>query len=372
MSKSAAVKKGKMEFVCQRVLSQLSEGDYGQGERLPSERALAKQHRVSYMTIRRAINELTKQGYLVRKVGSGTFVRPEIVGKKLRRRLGLFWPAWQSPDVMAYTMYISRIAETNQWKPKVFTYRGLDDRQIHEALHSCDALLVLPTPGAFPPDVVELFRSSATPTVFIGLPTYNLGLDSVIGEPESDIDLAMDYLEQLGHERIAMFFHDMHYDPSSGAPGYRQYDRWRQRITRKLGKEALDELKISVDVPAFEWPHQSYYDRIVQVHRAYGRNLPFTAIISHISVLTSQLAAFLDLGFKVPDEISLVAIGEEKEAEFLRPRPTTIFVNIEEHMRMAWELITDKLENPDRPARNAVVKPTLVVGQTTGPAPGKR
>lgn len=363
---STLKRENKMEFVCQRVLSQLSGGDYGGGEKLPPERLLAKQHQVSYTTIRRAIKELTDQGYLVRKVGKGTFVRPEIIGKKLHRRLGLLWPAWQSPEVMTFTTYISKIAETNNWKIRVFTYRGLDDRQIHEAVHSCDALIVLPIGGVFPPDVVELFRNSSTPTVFIGLPTYGMGLNSVIGEPETDVDLAMDHLEQLGHERIAFAFHDFHEDPSSGAPGPRQFDRWKFRITKKLGKEAVDDLAIiASDIPPFEWPYQAFADRISQIHRQRGR-LPFTAIIGHISIFWAQMSTLCNLGYKIPDDISLVAIGERKEAEFFYPRPTSVYVNIEEHMIMAWDIIMQKIENPGLSAKNAIVNPHLIVGQTSG------
>ena len=44
------------------------------GERLPSEPRLAKDFRVSRFTVAKAVEQLVKDGLIVRKQGSGTFV----------------------------------------------------------------------------------------------------------------------------------------------------------------------------------------------------------------------------------------------------------------------------------------------------------
>jgi DNA-binding LacI/PurR family transcriptional regulator len=267
-------------------------------------------------------------------------------------------------------MYITRLAEADHWNPRVFTYRSLDDRQVHDALGFCDALVVLPTDGVFPQETVELFRGSSIPTVFIGLPTYGLGLDSVIGEPERDVDLAMDHLEQLGHRRIAFAFQDLGGKPSSGSPGLRQFTSWQQRILKKFDKEEIKRLSIVIDIPAFQSGYKSVYEK---TRRCLQENIsnPVTGIIVPISNFWPLVAAVQDLGLKIPEDVSVVAIGERNETEYYRPVPTTVFVNIEEHMQMAWNLITEKLENPNRPARNAIIKPQLIAGQTTGPVRNK-
>lgn len=49
------------------------------GEALPPERSLCEMFEVSRVTLRRALDELAREGYLVRRQGSGTFVaRPKI------------------------------------------------------------------------------------------------------------------------------------------------------------------------------------------------------------------------------------------------------------------------------------------------------
>lgn len=51
-------------------------GDLGPGARLPSEPALAAEHGVSRVTIRRALARLDDEGLIEKRAGSGTFVRP--------------------------------------------------------------------------------------------------------------------------------------------------------------------------------------------------------------------------------------------------------------------------------------------------------
>lgn len=50
-------------------------GEIGSGARLPGEPSLAAEHGVSRVTVRRALDTLATEGLIVRKPGSGTFVR---------------------------------------------------------------------------------------------------------------------------------------------------------------------------------------------------------------------------------------------------------------------------------------------------------
>jgi GntR family transcriptional regulator len=62
------------------VLSQaLAEGDIGAGEALPSEPSLVRQYGVSRTTVRRALARLAAERSIVRRRGSGTFARDNVV-----------------------------------------------------------------------------------------------------------------------------------------------------------------------------------------------------------------------------------------------------------------------------------------------------
>ncbi|WP_439498906.1 GntR family transcriptional regulator [Bosea sp. (in: a-proteobacteria)] len=59
-----------------RILS----GEAGPESRLPSEPSLAEEHRVSRVTVRRALDKLATEGMIERRPGSGTFVSGRVTG----------------------------------------------------------------------------------------------------------------------------------------------------------------------------------------------------------------------------------------------------------------------------------------------------
>ncbi len=58
------------------VLQRIESGEWKAGDAIDSERQLAKAHQVSLMTARHALAGLDREGMVVRRPGSGTFVAP--------------------------------------------------------------------------------------------------------------------------------------------------------------------------------------------------------------------------------------------------------------------------------------------------------
>lgn len=56
------------------IKNNIDQGKYTTGMQLPSEAELQKMYHVSRVTVRRAIEELVKEGYLIKSQGKGTFV----------------------------------------------------------------------------------------------------------------------------------------------------------------------------------------------------------------------------------------------------------------------------------------------------------
>lgn len=68
------MKQAKFIIIKQYICQQIESGQWPQHAKVPSENELALQFNVSRMTARRALQELTEQGILVRSQGAGTFV----------------------------------------------------------------------------------------------------------------------------------------------------------------------------------------------------------------------------------------------------------------------------------------------------------
>lgn len=66
-----------------KIRKQINSGTWNIGQRLPSERVLAKSFGVSRMTLRQGISLLVEEGVLQRKIGSGTYVANTRVQEKM-------------------------------------------------------------------------------------------------------------------------------------------------------------------------------------------------------------------------------------------------------------------------------------------------
>jgi len=66
--------KPKYQLILDDFRSYILSGTYKAGEKIPSETALQESYNVSRQTVRKAILELTNEGFLRREKGSGTFV----------------------------------------------------------------------------------------------------------------------------------------------------------------------------------------------------------------------------------------------------------------------------------------------------------
>ena len=65
--------------VREALMTLITEGGLQEGSLIPTEREIGKKLQVSRITVRRAIDELVREGYLVTQQGKGTFVaRPKI------------------------------------------------------------------------------------------------------------------------------------------------------------------------------------------------------------------------------------------------------------------------------------------------------
>lgn len=81
--------------------SQIEDGSFAPGERIPSEDKLNGLYGVSRITIRRALQELADDGYLVKCPGKGTYVGERI--PSMRRPTKIRAKFTQNNDVQSFT-----------------------------------------------------------------------------------------------------------------------------------------------------------------------------------------------------------------------------------------------------------------------------
>ncbi len=71
--------------VMKDIKNQIHSGKFKEGDQIPTEGELSKIYGVSRITVRRTIEELCKQGYLIKMQGKGTFVETPKIYRKLEQ-----------------------------------------------------------------------------------------------------------------------------------------------------------------------------------------------------------------------------------------------------------------------------------------------
>ena len=73
----------KHKFLSEKLRTEIADGRYNTGSKLPGEHIMAKHFKVSRVTIRQAVGLLEKDGFVERKQGIGTFVKQLYEGRPI-------------------------------------------------------------------------------------------------------------------------------------------------------------------------------------------------------------------------------------------------------------------------------------------------
>ncbi len=111
----------KTEFVLEDLISKIYQKKYSDS-RLPSERELASQYRVSRYTIQKVTKQLIDMGLLIARQGSGIFVNEKMRGNPLVYNSATIVPY---KDLTSQMLYLKKIPATPN-QQKIFNLREHD------------------------------------------------------------------------------------------------------------------------------------------------------------------------------------------------------------------------------------------------------
>lgn len=218
----------KYSVLARAIREQIAAGTYKMGDRLPSENELSEEFNFSRQTVRQALGILEREGYLVRRRGSGTYVAKESPGLKKSRTIGVIttyitdyiFPVITRgiEEVLSYEGYRLTLGVT---KNRVETEHQLLQSMLENGV---DGLIVEGTKTALPNPNIALYRkleSMGIPCVFFNgyyreLPgcVYVVTNDRECGSQASSFLLAAGCRhlggifksdDMQGHERYAGF-----------------------------------------------------------------------------------------------------------------------------------------------------------------------
>jgi len=276
------------------------------GERLPSERDLAKRFGVSFMTARRAVSDLVDEGLLMRRHGKGTYVRQG--DNDVRPALALGLLASDDPN---HATLISALCQAvrEAGHGSITIASQWSDLVPIDPSHICAKL---PLAGLIGIGVTAAQNEATAraalhvPTVLIDAEAPIPGCDVVCADQSAVARLAIEHLHQLGHRRVA-FIGGTSAAAERRAMGYRL-------ACRRLGMPDVDKrVANSSEVPA-----------------ALTRLLATapTALVCADDVLAATCMRLCsEQGLVVPRDLSLIACDEILPVAFADPRITTVAVS---------------------------------------------
>ncbi len=362
----------KYERLRRYVAQEVSAGRFPPGAAFPSEQRMARMLRVARTTVRQALAELERDGFVIRKHGAGTCVSDAFTSRPTSRLAVFalvtpggnqgFWPSLQLG-------FESAAAGMNKQILACSTDNSLD-RQAHVFLQLIEKRVLgvalaptsLPVTPAYQ---VRHLQDSGIPVVLChrGVPGIEAPLLEIpfreIGREAGRVLLAN------GHRRIA--FYSMH-ERNEASAGY---ESGLREVLQGAGTDLVPELTYWGRSNSPYLAAQA--DTLAAALRGMlaGSNPP-TAIFASFDPVAERIYMILrEMGLRVPEDVALIGFGGTNRDGALRERLTSIVIDEEEVGRRAARML-DEINEKQRSLFDTGVisiQTGVSAGKTVGPAP---
>jgi GntR family transcriptional regulator of arabinose operon len=335
-------------------------GEIRPGDRIPSERDLAKSLDVSQMTVNKAVGLMVREGWLRRELGNGTFVRQELqLPPPSVVAVGFAIPAPSEAldEDYFFGALLRGIRKASVGRP--LSLRLLDDqsRALTEAIAEAevDGCIVVDLRGENLAAIEGLARQGRR-VVVLGGHDGSLDAPVIDGDNYAGAAEAVAHLLSLGHTRIAGLFALM--------------ESWHSKQRHRAFVETLANASIATD------------DRLVVFDEGDGRRLapdtagrlsalfqtekPPTALFCGGFFLALEaMNVIRGLDLRIPADVSIVGYDDPSPARYLVPPLTTVRQPLEEMGERSVVQLYDWIRQGVEPPKRTIFEESLVVRSST-------
>lgn len=180
--------------------------------------------------------------------------------------------------------------------------------------------------------------------------TPSLGIDNRKG-----VFLALDYVAQLGHKRIACL------DVGRVGDLWERLETYREFMRDRFGEIPDEYIQLS---------ENSYRGGYNAAKTLLSLAVPPTAIFAMDDTMAiGALAAAEDMGWAVPADLSIVGFDDLEVGAYVRPALTTVRQPMEELGRKAVELLLMMTDGdaPSDPGPRLLLEPKLIIRDSCAP-----
>lgn len=348
----------------QEILSWILSGKLHPDEKIPTEHEIASQFQLSRHTVRQALGELEKEGWLYKIQGSGTFVsRPKQKEQIDSKTIGIL-TTYISDYIFPHI--VRGAEETLREKGYRLLLASTDNNKEREReqletmiTQPLNGLIIEPTKSAQGNPNLEYYLSLNNlhiPYVMINARYLEVSCPCVKMDDEGGGFLLTDHLIRLGHQRIAGFFKT---DDLQGVDRLKGFIRAHQEhgvalATSYLISYATEEKETKPLEAARLFLQQSQEER------------PTAFVCYNDELAIKLLDVIRQQGLSVPEDISVVGFDDSTFATATEVKLTTIRHPKAEMGAKAAEMLIQMIEQQTGERINDVIyKPELVVREST-------
>ena len=367
----AETRKKKDRFLYREFSDQLKkeigEGRYKPGQSIPSERELVERHRLSRTTVRSAILQLIREGWLYSRPGSATFVSEQ----SLRRDKGalpgnkhllclikvkyspldspyysrIFWGMQQEADRRGYYMSFCSFTEES----KMNFFKTIRDR------NAGGVVLI----GGIEDEAVIEIHKSGIPLVLVDNYINRKNIVSVLPDNFSGAFYAVKYLTGLGHREIYFV----------GAS-----------LENKVVKERFNGYKEALVSAGIDFKKEYFLGNGFSISGGYHaaeelikkKNLPGAILAVNDEVAIGIMNAINEKSdFRIPRDISIIGFDDIAWASHSNPPLSTVKIEKENTGALAIKLLSEHMESESY-VRIKVVTPTELIIRSSCSVPPKK
>jgi DNA-binding LacI/PurR family transcriptional regulator len=349
------------------ILSQVEQGLWKPGDKLPTERELSERYGVSRPTVSRVLNQLRNLGIIDRVVGSGTYLTsPSGKRKAANKTFGLFVPGLGRGEI--FEPICTRIAELSHEYDFSLIWGSIpsdkdettEDRLYQTAQRFIDGGL----DGVFL-QPVEREKGLSNKNLRIASLFENAGVPLVL--LDSDY---LPYPERSGHDLVGidniqaglvLCNHFLEHVP-------RRVDfLWRPNTAgtyalRLIGhREALQRAGIE---PSRSFEHQGNPHDLDFVS-AMVKGGAHDIICVNDETAVTLIISLETLGYRVPEDVRVAGFDDLKYARLAHVPLTTMHQPCREIGEVALSAMLSRVANPALPPRNLTISAELKVRKSS-------
>ena len=352
------------------ILQMIQDGKYKIGDKLPSENEIAKEHDVSVITSKKALDELQNDGYIYRIKGSGSFVAEieKTDNTKDVRMIAMVLPLGNETGGGMELFYgVEMIAKKHGYyvSLKNTHYDCQTEREIILGLlkDNIDGIIYYPSYSSENFDLIKKLSMEKYPIVVIDKTIYDIDIDTVLCDNYAGSYKMTKYLLEMGHKNIAFVCED----------GIDKTSSVRERFLGYCA--AISEADISLDVNLVlcskaacgQEPKKS--NRVLfgeEIVEELEKNKNITAVQAASDADAVELIQQCKKkNIAVPDEVTIVGFDDLDVASYITPQLTTVKQDFKDIGKNAAELLFKRIYDNGRKTEKIILPASLIVRESS-------